>query len=79
MFIFYAFSPYVSLPFLRWVKFVVVVSDRFFFIWEREKSGPWSRYTGGRLKQFVTIAREFAWADSVLVVLDEWTSCRVVV
>ena len=29
----------------------------------------WLSYT-------VTIVQEFAWADSVLVLLDEWLSCR---
>ena len=41
----------------------------FFFIWETKKSGRWSSYT-------VTIVWEFALADPVLVVLDEWSSYR---
>ena len=41
----------------------------FFFIWETKKSGRWSSYT-------VTIVWEFAWADPVLVVLDECSSYR---
>ena len=47
MFIFYAMSPYVCFPFLRWVKFLVVVLDRLFFIWETNKVVTGS--TGGRL------------------------------
>ena len=52
----------------------MVVLDRLFFIREPEKwllvaLNRWLSYT-------VTIVREFAWADSALVVLHEWLSYR---
>ena len=51
--------------------FFVVDFDRLFFIWETKKWSlvAWSSYA-------VTIVREFAGADSALVVLDEWLSYR---
>ena len=41
--------PYVCYPFLRWVKFLVVVLDRFFFIWETKK------VVAGRFRQVVVL------------------------
>ena len=62
--------------FVRW-SFLVVALDRFFFIWETKKKrlslvalNWWSSYT-------VTILREFAWADSALVVLQRRSSEHV--
>ena len=52
----------------------MVVLDRIFFIWETKKwylvaLDRWLSYT-------VMIIWEFAWADSVLVILDKWLSDR---
>ena len=53
---------------------VVVVTDRFFFIWETKK---WSLVASDRQPSYtVTVAWEFALVNSVLVVLDEWSSYR---
>ena len=59
---------------LHWIKFLVVVLDRHVFIWEKKKwllvmLDRWSSYT-------VTIVREIAWADSVLVTKEKWLSYR---
>ena len=56
------------------IKFLVVVLDRFFSFGRQKKwllvvLDTWTSYT-------VTIAWEFAWADSALAVLDEWSSYR---
>ena len=64
--------PYVCFPFLRWVKFFIVCFRQVFFHLGDKKSGRWSSYT-------VTIVWEFAWVDSVLVVLGRWSHYGVVV
>ena len=52
----------------------MVVLDGFFFICESKK---WSMFALDRWSSYkVTIVRQFAWADSTLVVLDEWLSYR---
>ena len=49
--------------------FLVVDLDRLFSCWRQKK---WSLITLDRWSSYtVTIVWEFAWADSVLVVLDE--------
>ena len=52
----------------------MVVLDRFFFIWETKKwllvvLDRWLSYT-------VTTAWKFPWADSALVILDDWLPYR---
>ena len=71
---FLCIAPNLCFAFLRWIRFLVVVLDRLFFIWETKKWQPimldrWSCYT-------VTIVQGFAWVDSVLVILDKWSSYR---
>ena len=67
--------PYVSFPFLQWVKFCGGFYRLFFFSFGRQKKwllvalGRWSSYT-------VTVVWEFAWADSASVILYEWMSYR---
>ena len=73
MLIFYTLLSYVCFPFLCWIKLMVVL-DRFFFIWETKKwllvvLDRWLSYT-------VTTAWKFPWADSALVILDDWSSYR---
>ena len=56
-------------------KFLVVVLDRPFLIWETKK------VVAGRVRQVVVwysndCIRKFACADSALVVLDEWSFYR---
>ena len=64
----YALLPYVCFP------FVVVVFDRFFSFGGQKKR---SLVALGRcLSYTITIVWRFAWADSALVVLDEWSSYR---
>ena len=41
--------PYVCFAFLRWIKFLVVALDRFFFIWETRK------VVAGRIRQVVVL------------------------
>ena len=66
-FIFYALLLYVCFLFLHWVKFVVVVLNRFFFFIVRQKR--WSLVALNRwLSYKVTIVWKFAWVDSALVV-----------
>ena len=61
--------------FLRWIKFCSGCFRRGFFSFGGQKKWSlvaldrWSSYT-------VTIVWELAWADSALVVLDKWLSCR---
>ena len=63
--------PYVSFLFLYWVKFCSCCSHRVFFIWKTKK---WSLVALDRWSSFTkTTVWEFAWTDSVLVVLDEWS------
>ena len=55
-------------------RFAVVVLDSFFSFgvqkkWSLVALNRWSSYT-------VTIAWESAWADSALIVLDEWLSYK---
>ena len=75
MFVFYALLPYAYYSFLQWVKFCSGCFRQVFFIWDIKKvvAGHmfdwWSFYT-------VTILWEFAWADSAVVILDEWLSDR---
>ena len=61
-------------PFLRWIKLCMVVLDTFFFSFGRQKK-KWLLVTLDR-SYTVTIVWELAWADSALVVLDEWSSYR---
>ena len=62
-------------PFLCWVKFCSGCFRQVFFHLENKKKwlfvalGKWSSYT-------VTIVWKFAWADSALVVLDDWSFFR---
>ena len=57
----------------------VVVLDRFFFSF-RETKKKWSLVALDRWPSYtVTIVWEFAWADSGLIVLDEWSSIIEVV
>ena len=72
--IFYALLPYICFPFLPWVKFSSDCFRQIFFSFGRQEKCPlvaldrWS-YT-------VPIVWEFAWADSALIILDEWLSHR---
>ena len=65
--------PYVSFPFLCWIKFFSgCFREAFFHLGDKKKWSlvaldRWSSYTA-------TIVWELAWADSVLVVLDKWPS-----
>ena len=55
-------------------RFLAVVLDRLFLIWETKK---WSLVALDRWSSYaVTIVWEFAWADSALFILDEWLSYR---
>ena len=71
----YFMLPYFCFPFLHWVKFCKGCFRQGFFSFGKQKKwllvalDRWSSYT-------VTIVWEFAWADSALVVVDEWSSYR---
>ena len=70
MFIFYALLPYVCLPFLHWVRLCRGYFRQVFVKkWSLVSLGKWSSYK-------ITIVWEFAWVDSVLVILDEWSSYK---
>ena len=61
-------------PFLRWKKFGSGCFRQVFSFRGQKEGSPvalnkWSSY-------IVTIAWEFAWTDSALAVLDEWSSYR---
>ena len=61
--------------FLRWVKFCSDCFRQVFFSFGRQKA--WLLVTLDRWLSFaVPIAWEFAWVDSVVVVIDEWLSYR---
>ena len=75
MFIFQALLPYVCFPFLHWVKLCRGCFRQAFFSFGRQKK--WSLVTLDRwLSYVVRIIREFAWADTALVILDGWLSDR---
>ena len=73
---FYVLLLYVCFPFFRWVKFCSGCFRQVFFIWDTKK------VVAGRVRQVVVLYSndcnvwEFVWAESVLVVLDEWSSYK---
>ena len=74
MFIFYALLLYVCFLFLCCVKFLSGCFRQFFFIWETKNGSlvaldRWSPCT-------LMTLWGFAWADSTLVFLEEWSSYR---
>ena len=75
MFIFCALLPYVYFQFLGWVKFCTGCFRQVFFSFGRQEK--WSLVVLDRwLSYTATIVWEFAWADSALVVLHEWSFYR---
>ena len=74
-FIFYALLLYVCFLFLHWVKFVVVVLNRFFFSIVRQK-----KVVAGRVKQVVVLhsndCMEICMGGFSIGRLDEWSSYR---
>ena len=63
--------PYVCFAFLCWIEFFSGCFRGLFFVWETKKK--WSLVAlDWWLSYSVTIVREFAWADTELVVLQWW-------
>ena len=61
-------------PFFHWIKFCSGCYRQVFSFGGQKK---WSLVAlDSCLSNTVTVARELAWADSALVVLDEWSSYR---
>ena len=74
-FIFLCIIPYVCFAFLCWIKFISgYFRWAFFHLGEKNK---WSLVALDRWSSYaVTIVWEFAWADSALIILDEWSFYR---
>ena len=72
---YYALLLYVCFLFLRWVKFCSgCYRQVFFHLGDKKK---WSLVALVRWSSYaVMIVWEFAWADSALVNLGEWSSYR---
>ena len=64
--------PYICFTFLYCIEIFSGCFRGLFFLWETKKK--WSLVALDRwLSYTVTIVREFAWADSELVVLQRWS------
>ena len=74
-FIFLCIIPYVCFAFFCWIKFISgYFRWAFFHLGEKNK---WSLLALDRWSSYaVTIVWEFAWADSALIILDEWSFYR---
>ena len=71
---FYPLLSHVCFSFLCWVKFFSGCFRQFFSFGRQKK---WQLVTLDRWSYYkVTIVWGFAWADSALVILDEWLSYR---
>ena len=63
-----------SYPLLHWIKFCSSCFRQAFSFWGQKK---WSLVVLDRQSSYtVPIVWELAWADSALVILDEWSSYR---
>ena len=74
MFIFYVLLSYVYFPFFYWEKFSSGCFRQASFHLGDKKNGHWLRMTV--IVLYSNKCMGFTWADSALVVLDEWLAYR---